>query len=91
MRYIDRLCEINDKIRSALNHDDDISEALLKERENILDAIHYDGPHNWDDEYEKTCKDCYWYSEATVKCCERGGSKPCEPQQTICSEYEPKD
>ena len=36
------------------------------------------------------CKDCYWYSDVTVKCCERDG-EPCDPHHPVCSEYEPKD
>lgn len=34
------------------------------------------------------CKDCYWYSNATVNCCERDGSEPCEPEAECCPEFE---
>lgn len=37
------------------------------------------------------CKDCYWFSDATINCCERDGSEPCDPESNPCSEYEEKD
>ena len=38
------------------------------------------------------CKDCYWYSDVTVKCCERGsGFEPCDPEGLACSLFEPKE
>ena len=37
------------------------------------------------------CKDCYWYSDTTVKCCERDGSDPCNPETEACDAFEPKD
>lgn len=40
----------------------------------------------------KYCKDCYWYSDVTVKCCERDGfSEPCDPEGLACSLFEPKE
>ena len=37
------------------------------------------------------CKDCYWFSDITVKCCERDGSFPCDPESEQCSAFEQKD
>ena len=38
------------------------------------------------------CKDCYWYSNVlNIKCCERDGSDPCDPEYSACSLFEPKD
>jgi len=37
------------------------------------------------------CKDCYWFSDVTVKCCERDGSEPCDPEGLACSLFEPKE
>ena len=31
------------------------------------------------------CKDCYWYSDVTVKCCQRDGHDPCDPEHSACS------
>lgn len=36
---------------------------------------------------ERKCKDCFWYSDVTVKCCERDGSDPCDPLSPACSEF----
>lgn len=37
------------------------------------------------------CEDCYWYSDVTVKCCERDGSEPCNPKANACDAFEAKD
>lgn len=34
------------------------------------------------------CKDCFWFSDITVNCCERDGSEPCDPEANACREYE---
>lgn len=35
------------------------------------------------------CKDYYWYSDFPVKCCERDGSDPCDPDAEACAEFDP--
>lgn len=39
----------------------------------------------------KYCKDCYWYSDVTVKRCERDSFDPCNPEHFACSLFEPKE
>ena len=45
-----------------------------------------------DKENIKYCKDCYWYSDVTVRCCERdGGFELCDSEGLVCSLFEPKE
>lgn len=34
------------------------------------------------------CKDCFWFSDVAVECCERDGSDPCNPDSDACSAFE---
>lgn len=36
------------------------------------------------------CKDCYWYSDVTVKCCELV-SEPANPDDDACNAFEQVD
>lgn len=36
----------------------------------------------------KTCKDCYWYSDVTVECCELD-HEPTKAENKACAEFDP--